>query len=815
MGGFEGSDHINSHGRPLDLVGDSGHRRHLRQDYQRLAQFGIRTIRESIGCRVTDGVAGGMLDDVRRTADAAEEAGLQVIWTLHHYGLPAGLNLFDPNLAAYFSDFCDRIARVLRGRSDGPTLYQPINEISFLSWAAGTTHLMHPYKGGEAERGYELKCLLVRAALRGCDALWATEPDARMVHTDPLIHIIASPDAGDAQTAADWQQQAATLTEQQYQAWDMLSGRIEPGLGGSPRYLDVIGLNYYHGNQWEHPDGRRLPWHLGDPRRRDLADMLQDVWTRYQRPFFIAETGHVGDGRGPWLDHVAQAALRCAARGVPLEGICLYPVVGRPDWEEPEAWHRSGLWDVAPPRAAASPTGDEEPEHLARVLHAPLAQRLMYWTRFLHGSAAPPPAPLTPHSPFPHSSRSSMTTLIVFSHLRWDFVFQRPQQLLSRLAERFDIVFVEEPMPGAQMPALERLMPCNGVEVLRPHLTGGAHGFHDDHIPQLQAMLAEYLTSRSIDDYWLWFYTPMATPLAADLQPSGVIYDCMDELAAFRNAPRQLLQRENALFKIADLVFTGGHSLFEAKRARHEHVYCFPSSVDAAHYARAADGLADDSAQAHIPHPRIGYFGVIDERVDLELIAAIADANAQWQVVMVGPVVKIDAASLPKRANIHWLGQREYADLPDLIAGWDVCMLPFALNESTRYISPTKTLEYLAAGKPVVSTPIRDVVTPYGDLGAVSIASSNAEFVAACAQALERSTQEEARHAGLRQSILAGTSWDGTAERMAGLIESVSASRPRQAQPASVVERPYAMPARAAKGSASGFDDRPPASAVA
>ena len=368
-----------------------------------------------------------------------------------------------------------------------------------------------------------------------------------------------------------------------------------------------------------------------------------------------------------------------------------------------------------------------------------------------------------------------MPTLIVFSHLRWNFVYQRPQQLLSRLAKRFQVVFVEEPVPNAERAVMERLQPCSGVEVLRPHVTGAAPGFHDDHIPVVQSLLALYLKSHALNDYWLWFYTPMAVPLASGLTPGGIVYDCMDELAAFQHAPRQLLQRENVLFRLADLVFTGGQSLYESKRGRHPSVHCLPSSVDAAHFALGLGDGPQPQAQAQIAGPRIGYFGVIDERVDLELIAFMAAVHPDWQFVMVGPVVKIDPAALPRAENIHWLGQQDYADLPAFIAGWDVCLLPFALNEATRFISPTKTLEYMAAGKPIVSTPIRDVVTPYG--GVVRIAETHAAFVAACEDALQQTDEARAREQRLRDVVLARTSWNKTATRMADLIEAHEAAR--------------------------------------
>jgi UDP-galactopyranose mutase len=358
-----------------------------------------------------------------------------------------------------------------------------------------------------------------------------------------------------------------------------------------------------------------------------------------------------------------------------------------------------------------------------------------------------------------------MDTLVVFSHLRWNFVFQRPQHVMSRLARRWRVIFVEEPVTQAGEPRLERIQPCAGVQVWRPYVTGEAPGFHDDHLAVVQQMLSEAMREEKVRDYWTWFYTPMAYPLAANLRPRGIVYDCMDELSAFRNAPRQLLQRESALFKAADLVFTGGPSLYEAKRTRHPSVHCFASSVDATHFAKAS---SDHPLQAHLPRPRIGWCGVIDERVDLDIVAQMADARPQWQVVMVGPILKIDPASTPRRANIHWLGQQGYDDLPEFISGWDVCMMPFALNEATRHISPTKILEYMACGRPSVSTPIRDVVEPYKDV--VSIADSPQAFIAACEEILARSPQEQARHAAALAQVVARTSWDQTAQAMAQLI---------------------------------------------
>ncbi len=367
-----------------------------------------------------------------------------------------------------------------------------------------------------------------------------------------------------------------------------------------------------------------------------------------------------------------------------------------------------------------------------------------------------------------------MNSLVVFSHLRWNFVYQRPQHLLSRLASRWRVIFIEEPVLEADRNELERFSPAPGVEVWRPHVTGNAPGFHDDHLPALQRLLGTAMCGAAVTDYWVWLYTPMALPLATGLQagqgPRGVVYDCMDELTAFRNAPRQLVQRENALFKMADLVFTGGRSLYNAKKGRHPDVHCFPSSVDACHFAKAS---SDHPLQAGIARPRLGYCGVIDERLDLSLVEALAEARPDWQVVMVGPTAKIDPAVLPRHSNIHWLGQQSYADLPAFISSWDVCLMPFALNEATRYISPTKTLEYMACGRPSVSSPIKDVVEPYGHL--VSIADNAHDFVAACEAILRRTPQEQAQHARALAGVVAGTSWDATAHAMGALIAQADA----------------------------------------
>jgi UDP-galactopyranose mutase len=261
----------------------------------------------------------------------------------------------------------------------------------------------------------------------------------------------------------------------------------------------------------------------------------------------------------------------------------------------------------------------------------------------------------------------------------------------------------------------------------------------------------------------------------------------MDELSMFLNAPPELLAHESALLEWADLVFTGGPSLYRAKMGRHPNLHCFPSSVDASHFRqacrsgenRSSAGLPEPVDQAVLPHPRLGFYGVIDERLDLALLDALVQAHPEWQVVMVGPVVKIDPGKLPRHPNLHYLGQRSYAQLPPYLAGWDVCLLPFARNEATRFISPTKTLEYMAAELPVVSTPITDVAEPYGDI--VYLGDSPQTFITACEQALGASEHERSVRTAKMRHVLANTSWDATTRAMENLIFEVLDERQRQA----------------------------------
>ena len=369
------------------------------------------------------------------------------------------------------------------------------------------------------------------------------------------------------------------------------------------------------------------------------------------------------------------------------------------------------------------------------------------------------------------ASNPEATTLICFSHLRWDFVYQRPQHLLSRFARTSRVFYIEEPVFGAERAHLDISAREHGLRVVVPQLPNGLS--ESSQHEQLRELLDELIADESITTFVAWYYTPMALPWTRHLEPIALVYDCMDELSLFRGAPAAMVERERELIALADVVFTGGTSLYEAKRERSDNVHCFPSSVDSAHFRQARIRRHDPADQAHIPHLRLGFAGVIDERMDIDLLAELATARPDWHLVLVGPVVKIDPDHLPKLPNIHYLGAKPYAELPSYMAGWDVALLPFALNESTRYISPTKTPEYLAAGLPVVSTPIRDVVAPYGVAELASIGRNAVDFIAAVEHELARSESEHSRWLKRVDGFLSTMSWDRTHERMSALISQV------------------------------------------
>jgi glycosyltransferase involved in cell wall biosynthesis len=730
--GFECSTHKLRTGRRLDLLASTQHDRFAREDYRRIQALGIRTARVGARWHLIEPNPGRYnFDSLAIILDAAAETETEVLLDVLHFGWPDHVDVFTPSFVSQVASYTLALTQFLKTRGDTCNMFAPVNEISFLAWAGGDKGAIHPCSVG---RGHELKRNLIRVAIASSQVLLGELPNCRLIFPEPVIHIVGNPAIeGDAIEA-----EAYSLA--QFQAWDMLCGKLAPELGGAPHYLDIIGVNFYEQNEWVHNSTTLA---RDDPRYRPLHKLIQDVWARYRRPMFISETGTEDGQRAEWFNYVCDEVRIALKSGIPVQGICLYPILNHPGWDNDRHCH-NGLFDYA------DASGN-------RHTYWPLAQAIL---------AQLPKLPAWNNEP---TMSTNNIDLLCMSHLRWGFVFQRPQHLMSRFARTRRVFFFEEPIFDDTEPHLRSsVCPKTGVHVQTPILPCGLN--HQQIVELQRSLLRSMIQQNHISDYIAWYYTPMAREFASDLKPAVTIYDCMDELSAFAGAAPAMRANEEGLFRDADLVFTGGASLFESKRKQHSSVHLFPSSVDIEHFAQARSIKRDPEDQHEVPHPLLGYAGVIDERMDLELLRKVAAERPDWQIILLGPVVKIHEASLPKAANIHYLGMKQYSELPGYLSGWEIGMLPFALNDSTRFISPTKTPEYLAAGLRVVSTPIRDVVTPYGDLGLVAIANGAREFIRAV-ESLLHHPPDLAFRARVDQ-FLSQSSWDKTWGGMNELIEN-------------------------------------------
>jgi glycosyltransferase involved in cell wall biosynthesis len=355
--------------------------------------------------------------------------------------------------------------------------------------------------------------------------------------------------------------------------------------------------------------------------------------------------------------------------------------------------------------------------------------------------------------------------LVCFSHLRWNFVYQRPQHLMSRMANKYRVFFIEEPVFHNEADKLMINLSPEKVWIVTPKLQEKTTKEQSIHTRQ-KLLLDKLFATKKIQNFIAWYYTPMALKISSHLEPQIIVYDCMDELSAFKFAPAELKLLETELFKKATVVFTGGQSLYNAKKNAHHNIFPFPSSIDKHHFAQARDIVKDPEDQVSIPAIRFGFYGVIDERFNIKLIDEVSKKRPNWQFILVGPVVKIEEGELPRRDNIHYLGSKSYNELPAYLSGWDIAMIPFEKNESTQFISPTKTPEYLAAGKPVISASITDVVDPYFVNGLVHIADTVDDFIAAAEKEMAKSATEKKVWLKQVDNFLQHVSWDISAGQM-------------------------------------------------
>lgn len=522
----------------------TGHVQHCTRDYATVRALGIRVVRESVGWSRSE--RGGRYDfsDALRRADAARKAGLRIIWALWHYGLPDDLDLFDDALTDRFAEFADAAARALDDRSLCDPIFCPINEISFLAWAVSESPLIHPYRGSpgaaSSAQGFLLKQRLVRAALAACDAIRAVIPGAQMLHIEPLIHVVArDPSAASV---------AAHTRGLQFQAWDMLAGRLSPELGGAPRYLDCVGVNYYHGNQFELETRRPLHWHLRDPRRMPVRALLREIYARYRRPVLVAETSHFGIGRDRWLAEMAGEVREARRDGVPVAGLCLYPITDRPDWEQPAHWHRSGLWD----RCIANDGSSFE------RLHLPYLRAIRHAQHWLGDD--------TRGSRKRNDETRAAYGLIVFAADRWAGIAWPRRALIEALAVHWTVLVVEDANRGHAAPA--RAAPAStGVVVLTPHAPATDDDAHDDGASATVRLVLEALASANVREYGAWLLTPMALPVLPHLAPDVVAYTPDIAFRAVAPPDPRFVQRHRALMSIAGV--TGAVSREILERARH------------------------------------------------------------------------------------------------------------------------------------------------------------------------------------------------------------------------------------------------------
>lgn len=793
MGGFEGADHVNALGDRLDMAGASGHLDRLEEDHRRAAAAGIRCVRESIGWRLAESGDGAIdLERALRIAHSARRHGLQVLWTVMHYGVPDGLSLRDDRMIDRLARFCGEVARSLAPlHSQEPPLYTPVNEIGFLAWAASQPgHLAPPsgpepvVAGGEAQAaddsrisGYTIKRRLARAALAAMAAMQAADPRSRFLHVEPLVHVEPPDDRPDL---ADF---AAEVRSWQWQAWDLLAGRLEPDLGGDPRWLDVLGVNHYHSSQWELVTERRLDWAARDPRRRPMSCLLGEAWTRYRRPLILAETSHVGRGRAQWLHEMAGELRRARRQGVPVQGLCIYPLVDRPDWNAPDRWHKSGLWHVAVPPGPvprSAPSASERP--LARHGEPDGMAMLRDWRDAFGGPTSAGPVAAPPQA-----------ALVVFTDEAWHGLPGRTRGLLQALARhdtRRRVVVVQTPRHEARRTGLDVAACGPNLDLLVPFGpdacadTGPVGALPTPPAVEPWApLVARWLDGEGLTVGVRWVTCPSLWPLASAMGGGPVVYDCARDLGPggpSGAAGAVHLALEGSLVCSAARVVCASAEL----AARHTaaapgRIEVLSNGVDRVRFRSSPHPRADWAYEefAALPGPsgpavlRIASTGRVDAEFDLALLAGLAEARPHWHWLLAGPVHPTLADRLPRAPNLHWLGDLPHAVIPLLLASAGLYACPRVGRPGDRGAIGLGVLEALAMGLPVVAPAARALRSWTG--AGVHAASDPAGFLAACDAALGASAADRASWQRRARRRLHGLHWPALATQLDALLQAL------------------------------------------
>ena len=831
-GGFE-STFLPGH--DVDCFETTGHDRQWRSDLAELVAAGVRDLRYPVRWHRIEREPGHYdWDETDRVFAALQESGLApVVDLVHHTSYPAWLDegFIDPRFGPAYVRFAEAVAR----RYPWVPAYTLFNEPFSTLFLAGHEAFWPPYRQGLPGLVALLRTVL--PAVTEAARCWRELlPGARHVWVDTCEHHAGTPGAPAEFAALANDRRFVVLDLALGRDLDpdrrpflrsLVAAGGESLLDLAPLTVDLVGLDYYPHSEWYFDaSGGRAP----SPHPVGFAAVAEQYAQRYPLPMALTETNIRGlpSDRATWLRYMLEQYEQAVTRGVPLQGFCWFPSVDSADWDSlltrpAGRLDPVGVWSIDPDGArrdtsmtrawTAVAAGAPAAALPAYRLQSPAAERLAgYLPQMAHWAWEDPPAedavPPVQVSPVevpavevptvaPAAPRLSTLAvaseertvsrptsravsrpadLVVLSHLRWPWVWQRPQHLVSRLAaERAragaTTWFIEEPVRVAVSEPRLGVEAVGAVRRVWLEMPGGDPRRAAGEVERLDFgapgtevyadLLRRLLGARAVDrDVWL--YTPMALPLAEALEPRLLVYDVMDDLASFAGASPALVALQQAALDRADLVFTGGRSLHRGVLTRRssEHTHLFPSGVESRHYAGAR------ALRRRHEVPVAGYVGVIDERLDLDLLGELAAALPDWELRIVGPVTKIEPERLPQAPNLSYPGIQPYDRLPEVMAGFDVALMPFALNEATRAISPTKTLEYLAAGLPVVSTRVPDVVADFGEV--VHLADTAAEFAAACREVVQHNADaRDARVAPIRLRH----EWDSITQAMSGLLQ--------------------------------------------